>query len=71
MCLLYNQFILTDKIMVSTSNTTRLIVLIENGSFDDTTASLFNSLLNDIKNCSDYYIFICKLHKFLTLHALS
>ena len=37
-------------------NTTRLVVPIENGTFEDSAASLFNR--KDVKTCSDYYILV-------------
>ena len=47
----------------------RLRVPLEKGTFQDTTAALFNNLPNELKICADLNLFTSRLFKFLKNRA--
>ena len=51
------------------SDCIRLQVPLEKGTFQDTTAALFNNLPKELKICDDLNLFTSRLFKFLKNHA--
>ena len=52
-----------------TSNKVKLKVVLVNGTFQDSTALAFNNLPEDIRNCSEFYIFKHKVRAHSTTQA--